>query len=127
MIEEAYCSNEVARLLKEKGFDEPCVRFSYQLKDRVKYGMDKDCPTNTDLKPIYTSVWSVPTYQMAMAWLREVHYLWIDIEPLTNHKWTWGIWFMNDPKLKMGESSQVISTYEEAVEASLTFVLENLI
>ena len=64
---------------------------------------------------------------MVMRWLREVHYLWIDIAPLTNYKWTWSIWFMNYPNLKMGESSQVILTYEETVETALKYCLENLI
>ena len=32
MIQEAYCSYEIAKLLKEKGFSEPCF---YYYKDKV--------------------------------------------------------------------------------------------
>lgn len=123
MIEETYCSFEVAKLLKEKGFDEDC----YQKYDDTGYLSLNNIGYINSEKPSEDFYALAPTQQMAMKWLREVHYLWIDIDPLTNHKWTWSIWFMNDPKLKMGESSQVISTYEDAVEASLAYVLENLI
>ena len=62
-----------------------------------------------------------------MKWLRETHLLFIDIDPLTCYKWSWSIWFMNDPKQKEGESPQTISTYEEACEAALKYALKNLI
>lgn len=120
MIEEAYCSFEIAKLLKEKGFDEPCnhyyennnLMFSSSLKGRNSY---------------QTNTCSAPTHQMAMAWLREMHYLWIDIDQLTNYKWAWSIWLMNDANFKMGETSQVTSNYKEAVEAALKYALENLV
>lgn len=120
MIEETYCSFEIAKLLKEKGFDEPCF---YYYKDKILMFS----PFLKGRNSYQTNTCSAPTHQMAMAWLREVHYLWIDIEPLTNYKWTWGIWLMNDPNFKMGESSQVTSNYKEAVEAALKYALENLI
>lgn len=121
MIKEAYCSFEVSKLLKEKGFIESCYgRYSIRSKE---FHFDCTKAYNNGSNFMY----SAPTHQMAMAWLREVYYLWIDIDLLTNYKWTWSIWFMNDPKLKIGESSQVISTYEEAVEAALKYCLENLI
>ena len=123
MIEETYCSFEVAKLLKEKGFDEKKKK---KYDDTGYLSLNNVGYINSE-KPSEDFYALAPTQQMAMKWLREVHYLWIDIDPLTNHKWTWSIWFMNDPKLKMGESSQVISTYEDAVEASLAYVLENLI
>ena len=67
MIQERYCSFDVARLLKEKGFDEPC---------RTYYGDDK---FNNDVcnqfyqwnsKSPFGHI-SAPTHQMACDWLRE--------------------------------------------------------
>lgn len=119
MIEEAYCSFEISKLLKEKGFDEICTSvYSKITKKAETPGISEWAQLNQIKRP---------SHQMAMAWLREDHNLWIDIEPLTNYKWTWGIWLMNDPKFKMGESSQVISTYKEAVDAALKYSLENVI
>lgn len=123
MIEEAYCSFEVSKLLKEKGFDEKVSTYYLVHSNDFPEFFDKK-----DEFPDPEDVWlKCPTHQMAMAWLREIHFLWIDIDPLTNYKWTWGIWLMNDPNFKMGESSQVTSNYKEAVEAALKYALENLI
>lgn len=115
-IKEDYVSFETAKLLKKKGFDEPCV-YVYR-HDRSEDIWDADKEDIACQKP---------TLQMAMKWLREMHNLWIDIDPLASYKWTWSIWFMNDPNFKMGESSQVISTYEEAVEEAIQYSLKNLI
>lgn len=116
MIEEAYCSFEIAKLLKEKGFITPC---DWLYCNDGTFG-HRNSLWDKEMFP-------APTHQMAMAWLREAHYLWIDIDPLTNYKWTWSIWLMNDPNFKMGESSQVTTNYKEAVEAALKYALENLI
>lgn len=122
MIEEAYCSFEIAKLLKEKGFDEPTTKSYYT------EGFENPMIFSHDLLPCtQTDEFLCPTHQMAMEWLREVHYLWIDIDPLTNYKWAWSIWLMNDANFKMGETSQVTSNYKEAVEAALKYALENLI
>ena len=140
MIKEAHVSFEIAKLLKENGFNEYCWKL-YELGDLNKpillngFELDSDSKFwNNKYLELYkkehsyiNDICSAPTHQMAMQWLREVQYLWIDIDPLTNHKWTWSIWFMNDPNLKMEEASQVTSSYEEAVEAALKYSLENLI
>lgn len=119
MIQEDYVSFETAKLLKEKGFDE-LTELSYELST----GCPKKVPCRNTLDTEYVSK---ITLQMAMKWLREVHYLWIDIEPLTGNKWTWCNWLMNDPTQKMGESLQIISNYNEACEAAIKYCLENLI
>ncbi len=109
MIKEAYVSFETAKLLKEKGFDEKVSTHYLVHSSGFSEFFDKK-----DEFPVPEDVWlKCPTQQMAMAWLREVHYLWIDIDPLTNYKWTWSIWLMNDPNFKMGESSQVTTNYKE--------------
>lgn len=86
MITEDYVSFEVAKLLKEKGFDWPChatydtavtggkPKFSeYEVLNFFPYGMK-----NTDDK--YGMVISAPTLQMTMKWLKEVHNVLIVID-----------------------------------------------
>lgn len=53
MLKEAYCSDDICKLLKEKGFKEPCT------------GLNKLVIKNGE-KPFMKV-----THQKAMAWLRE--------------------------------------------------------
>lgn len=75
MITEDYVSFEVAKLLKEKGFDEKCRALYTVWFDEVE-GPKEDKAENWNIEPRY---FSAPTLQMAMKWLREVHKITIDI------------------------------------------------
>jgi len=121
-MEEAYCSYEVSKLLKEKGFDEECTHYySYEDDELIEYtnGVysrnSKDCHRCTS-----------PTHQMACAWLREVHNIFILVgwNPIHKEYFT-RILNMNDgcPKRNIHE----YAGYEDAIEAALKYVLENLI
>lgn len=86
MIIEDYVSYEVAKLLNEKGFDEPCrsayiwnteeyelcTLFSKPLHFNREGGLE-------DYEDDSVPRISAPTHQMAMKWLREVHNIDIDI------------------------------------------------
>ena len=126
-ITEDYCSFEVAKLLKEKGFDEPVTELNKLL---FKEGE----------KPVLRI-----THQKAMKWLREVHKLLIsvDVSPIYGkvkdekgrntcgllywHYMASGEW-MND-KYNPQQKAFVVSakSYEEAVEAACIYSLKNLI
>lgn len=71
---EDYVSFEVAKLLKEKGFDEYC---GYYSSDGEYWGY---CVYNHKGKDYI----SAPTLQMARKWLREKHHLHIEVR-ITNH------------------------------------------
>ena len=107
MIKEAYCSDEVCKLLKEKGFKEPCTALNQLvIKDGEKPFMKV-------------------THQKAMAWLREEKNCIISI-------WYTGIFYAADYYIKDDneEIHDIIGTYEtynEAVEKSIKDVLTNLI
>ena len=111
-MKEDYCSYEVAKLLKEKGFDWECEHVIWEGADDNYENYDKAIPN--------------PTHQMAMKWLRESHNLQIQIIPITSrHKdWTFGIDINFSP---LTIDLLCFPTYEEAVEAALKYVLENLI
>ena len=66
MITEDYVSYEVAKLLKEKGFDEAC-RAYYDKDGEFNWVWNCGCSRNDE----FSEVSSCPTHQMAMKWLRE--------------------------------------------------------
>ena len=124
MITEDYVSYEVAKLLKEKGFDEKTLSY---YEDNVLCRGDWFEWNRSPLGHI-----AAPTHQMAMAWLREVHNICIVIEPHAydyinekNSSYVYSLWqgdnYYENPELKSYPS------YEEAVEAALKYSLENLI
>ena len=138
MIKEAYCSFEVSKLLKEKGFNEPCNRV-YQ-GPNLKYTTLPISPlmslgelggfhpkqlyvTNNELGDI---VYTAPTQQITMGWLREKN---ISIEPsvVTPHYWVYTIYEILNNKVKEVYNDGGFDSYEEAVEAALKYSLEKLI
>lgn len=138
MILEDYCSYEVAKLLKEKGFDEEVLAVYIYDKLFVK-------GENEIVNAANVSIIPAPTHQMAMKWLREAHQLHIsvDINPIYGktkdekgrntcgllywHYMASGEWL--NEKRDPFKKAFVVSTksYEEAIEAALKYCLENLI
>ena len=117
MITEDYVSFETAKLLKDKGFDEPTLWF--YVGDGTKYLAHKTL--NGDW-------YRRPTLQMAMKWLREVHNLHIDVDPsegnwnptvLELENWTCAV--------KFGDNIPIQDSYEQACDAAIKYCLENLI
>ena len=113
MIREDYISFETAKLLKEKGFDEPTLWF--YVGDGTKY---------TAHKTIGNDWWRRPTLQMAMKWLREVHNIALNVCYLVG-MWSYSV-YRTDVS-SSGFNSEDFDTYEEACEAGIKFCLENLI
>lgn len=126
MITEDYCSFEVAKLLKEKGFNEPIRCWYDNTKDFHESGVkmrNSDCINPTIM---------CPTHQMAMKWLREVHNILLFILPSQENGklvylvevWTWneeeGIYESTYAPMPRKEPKQT-------VEAALKYSLENLI
>lgn len=115
-ITEDYVSYEVAKLLKEKGFD----------KDWVDGSIEKYLNG--------TEGYSLPTLATAMKWLREVHN--ISVRPRYDEvedeeERLWYVWFFDILSMKpyktLVEIEQGYSTYEEACEAAIKYCLEHLI
>ena len=128
MIEEDYVSFEVAKLLKEKGFD--CLCHSYFRKDNPNNLVKETCGTNWNDTPFFTSR---PTLQMAMKWLREKHN--IVVEPFIRED-TKYVWYIHRIETKFnkkylvfcwGSKNNKYERYEEACEAAIKYCLENLI
>jgi hypothetical protein len=118
MIQEDYVSFKIAKLLKEKGFDEPTLWF--YVGDGTKYLAHKTL--NGDW-------YRRPTLQMAMKWLREVHN--ISIEPLVDfgngNEYWWAVDVAYIKKNGLIDELCGYNSYEEACEAAIKYCLENLI
>ena len=127
MITEDYCSYEISKLLKEKGFEGVCD-YAYSNKGNY-FEIDR-----SNFDEVYCLR---PTHQMAMKWLREVHKLSIDICTVQGKgiSYMFNIWdfsTIHDNKFIGGmfdlrEQLYDFLTHEEAVEAALKYSLENLI
>lgn len=130
MIKEAYVSFEVAKLLKEKGFNEKCrgcYHSEFDDNDNSIIMLEKWMaqPYNNDFED-ETFLCSAPTHQMAIAWVRERN---ISIEPsaLNAHLWAYTIYKLLNNKVEELHNDGVYESYEEAVEEALKYCLTNLI
>ena len=126
MIEEAYCSFEVSKLLKEKGFDEKVSTYYLVHSNDFPEFFDKK-----DEFPDPEDVWlKCPTHQMATKWLREVHDIFIKFESVTASgitEWHPSLNLITENKYIHANKLHWYPSYEEAVEAALKYCLENLI
>ena len=112
-IQEDYVSFEIAKLLKEKGFDIPC---DYAYNNKAGYfEIDR-----SNFDEIYCFR---PSLALAMKWLREVHKqpinLWYD-----GDIWSSEIYRAVEKDFCLVGHFQ---SYEEAVEAAIKYCLEHLI
>ena len=102
-IKEDYCSKEIYRLLREKGFD-----------GEVHTTFDKEGYTQPSI-----------TLQMAMKWLREVHNLHIEVRyfPTPN---IYRYVILRSPMTidNIDSHPQYFNSYEEACEAAIKYCLD---
>ena len=115
-ITEDYVSFETAKLLKEKGFDEPTISIYYEDGTFEYFSLNKW--NSKFITPIFA-----PTLQMAMKWLREVHKLHIEPHIQTYKNYNGNIYNL-DGELLLGFPSE---SPEQACEAAMKYCLKNLI
>ena len=136
MTKEAYCSLEVAKLLKEKEFlQDVNPRMIQNLSYYDNIGLCHN------LSKYYDSLIQdkidfiiAPTHQMACAWLREKHNILISIIPqevkVGVSKLCYAIYrIAKDVYIPLynGYINNLVDPYEDAVEAALKYSLENLL
>ena len=141
MIREDYCSYEVAKLLKEKGFpqeydiyhsmvyneedyeDEYEVQRMVLQTQLVKAGTLSSYPVGVPEPKCYC-----PTHQMAMKWLREVHHIHIGINPISGKGYNATIYDVADfDDYGIIFDTESFFHVEEACEAAIKYCLKNLI
>ena len=83
MIKEKYVNFEIAKLLKEKGFDEKVNTFyktdTEFLKSNLCINYNDDKFRLSDIHNIPENTVSAPTLQMAIDWLLEIHHYYIQV------------------------------------------------
>lgn len=123
MITEDYVSVEVAKLLKEKGFDCECYGY-YDTTKHPDYMLEHS-GSEMDSNDGPDCYISAPTLQMAMKWLRKEHHLNIIVDCYTDHAEARIMTIEDLPACKcrgiIGEK------YEKACDAAIKYCLENLI
>ena len=120
MITEDYVSFEIAKLLKEKGFDEPTTKSYYT------EGFENPMKFSHDLLPcIRPDEFLCPTLQMAMKWLREVYNINIEIRCTKTYVEAFIMTIEDLPRcLCRGISS---NKYEKTCDVAIKYGLTNLI
>ena len=123
MITEDYVSFEVAKLLKEKGFEGDINTYYHMWNGNKVYSVQEF--SRSEAPHLYIPA---PTHQMAMKWLREKEVYFSLVPFIENVGWpknTWHINFYNSDGIMGGGFP--VKGYEQAVEAALKYCLENLI
>ena len=125
ILREDYVSFELAKLLKEKGFDEGCDKF-YPIN-----GGEVEELTLDELNYHRSEFIKAPTHQMAMKWLRENYDLHIIVFPYkrgTSAKgWCCQVFLTYNLLGYDKYTNETCNSYEDAVEAALKYCLENLV
>lgn len=130
-----HVSSEIAKLLKEKGFDEPC-------KLCVEDGDERPLPFNcgntihrNSLHPYY----SAPTISDVVMWLYEEHGIWIKVDcDCYGHLWYANLSVASEKNWdNMDKRHEIISSFRkfpnehksptEAYSAAIQYALKNYI
>lgn len=134
---------EIAKLLKEKGFDRPCCEFYYMENNpnKLEESFNKSKKWDFNFENEYyfpcKSI-SAPTIAEVVMWLYEKHGIWISIAPKFNNDGS--LWFvyeslilsinnmttLNDNLFK-GHFNEMFKTPVEAYSAAILYALNILI
>lgn len=127
MITEDYVIFNIAKLLKEKGFDAECDYLYVDGKLVRAQGCACNWNNGETLFTDYKNECSAPTLQMAMKWLREKGFIISPIPDFRFNKLLYTNLIINTNSDPQRLASELYNTYEEACEAAIKYCLENLI
>ena len=125
-------SFEIAKLLKEKGFDVECCEYYYMEDNpntlRESFNKSKKWDFNFKneyLKPCKSI--SAPTITEVVMWLYEKHEIWIWVEKQYNPIYFRPIIDCTTPTSKTHRPDLYLHSPTEAYEAAIEYILNNLI
>ena len=139
MIKEDYVSFEVARLLRDKGFNGKCIYYYIQTKEMfeidTKYHTALTTQELLDLQIIGEKEdrYAAPTQAIVMRWLREVHNLSVEVYRTACGYIGCITAIPSGTDIKFLETdgddlpSGAYTKWEYACEAAIKYCLENLI
>lgn len=131
MNKEAYVSFQIAKLLKEKGFDWKCLAV-YVKSEETSILHVTDTLLDYNDNSVKQCI-SCPTQQMACRWLREEKGMYISVVPDFNEYGEYPddlYWFARIYDLRNGDyihSTKLYIGSHEAFESALQYCLTNLI
>ena len=130
MIKERYCSYELSKLLKEKGFDESIYEF-YNSSETILYARNREGFRLSELNGVY---YPHITHQMACDWLIKKHGILISIIPqevkIGVDRLCYAIYRITEDlyqPLYNGKVDNLVDSYGETIEAALKYCLTELI
>lgn len=123
-ITEDYVSFETAKLLNEKGFDGICETSYYISNNGCENAVS--IGDFAKVRAYRSGLIPAPTLQMACKWVREKHHIFIQVELYSKRNDYCFNVFKNTQEMLI-EYLEVCNSYEEAVEAALTYCLTNLL
>lgn len=134
MITEDYVSFEIAKLLKEKGFDGECIGYYWDMDKTFDIHYELLSYSDGNLR---NEIILAPTLQMAMKWLRDTYKLHITVVPNPlnfEHQDIqdgWGCEVTHLSDLSFDGDYEFFQkkypTHEEACEAAINYCLKYLI
>lgn len=128
MITEDYCNFDIAKLLKEKGFDDEYTNAYYDKTGNLYF---IDLLSDFSNHPDNDTDIAASTLYVAMKWLREVYNIFIAINmiPDTIQKPYFFKPYVEGKiyNFPLDYSVEFYTTYEEACEAAIKYCLEKLI
>lgn len=137
MIEEQFVSFDTAKMLKEAGFDVPCrgIYRAYRIGTSVFHEYDRKSAKDDLCRNAvdgFQYEYLAPTQALAARWLREKHRIALDVAfippSIDGDVWQYFVGKIDD-MIWEGEyeTGRKYATYEQAMEAGLSFTLKNLI
>lgn len=124
MIKEDYCSYEISKLLKEKGFDES-IHTWYNTDDGSPEFIEGYIKmSNADFAANDEDSCSAPTHQLACAWLRgKGYHIYVDYNTKYN------CWHRHIQETSTGIvwSLGGLKSHDDAIENAIKYALEVLI
>lgn len=124
MIKERYVNIEVAKLLRDKGFDEECIK-TYNISNGQMYIGGETCNSEfTDIEEIVTA----PTQAMACDWLIENYKIYINVSFVSGKGYVGTICDISDFDNAFGIVETKYYSYIESVyNDALQYVLTNFV
>lgn len=122
MVCDDYVNEELAKLLKKKGFDQNCPEY-FVGGHRFRHCYQEVLPRNKE-------TYAAPTLAVAAKWIREEHNIWLIVVKDVDYGWKYKPQSMvvsNEHKFDGTPYTGYYNTYEEALESAIKYCLENLV
>ncbi len=127
MAQEDFVSLECAKLLKEKGFDEPCCGY-YHLCNNDEFDEEDSfelAPNGDFQNSLNNYRVGAPTLSEAQKWLRHTHNIHISVVCTAAHCWAFiGIKYTDLGHDFIAVSDEEIFSYESALNAGIIEALK---